>query len=87
MRGYVRTLIRKITKYLGRARGVTMLDIDEFRTTKLCSNCPERQPVVITSKYPHRFPVFPNCKTVWNRDINAANNILQNGLTIAVQRQ
>lgn len=79
MRGYVRTPIRKITEYLRRARGVTMLNIDEFRTTKLCSNCPEHVPVV-TSKSPHRFQVCPNCKTVWNRDINAANNILQNGL-------
>lgn len=50
--------------------------IDEFRSSKLCSLCYQE---VQIPKSPHRFVSCQSCKKVFNRDINAANNMLTLG--------
>lgn len=76
MRGYVRTPNRRLYKYLREYCDV--LQVDEFRTTMLCSTCHHR---ANTSQSPHRFQVCQNCKKVWNRDINGAKNIMLIGIS------
>jgi transposase len=73
IKGYVKTPLKKLYLALKKNDNCSIFLADEFRTTKLCSNCHE---VCQTSRSPHRFQVCPNCKKVWNRDINAARNIL-----------
>jgi hypothetical protein len=50
--------------------------VDEFRSSKLCSLCYQE---VQIPKSPHRFVSCLSCKNVFNRDINAANNMLTLG--------
>lgn len=75
MRGYIRTPNRKLIDAL-KARAADVLFVNEFRTTKLCANCHCEN---ITSKSPHRYQFCPNCRTCWNRDVNAGLNILYLG--------
>lgn len=75
IRGYIRTPHRKLVNAL-RLRKADILLVNEFRTTKLCGNCKEEN---ITSKSPHRYQFCPNCRTCWNRDVNAGVNILYLG--------
>lgn len=75
IKGYIRTPHRKLVAAL-RTRKADILFVNEFRTTKLCGNCHEEN---ITSKSPHRYQFCPNCRTCWNRDVNAGANILYLG--------
>lgn len=75
IRGYVRTPHRKLIAAL-KSRAADVLFVNEFRTTKLCANCHYEN---ITSKSPHRYQYCPNCRTCWNRDVNAGINILYLG--------
>lgn len=75
IRGYIRTPNKILTKHISQFADV--LRINEFRTTKLCSTCHE---VANTSKSPHRYQFCQKCNIVWNRDVNAGNNMLQLGL-------
>jgi len=75
IKGYTRVPQKGLLEALKRKKDkCTVVMVDEFRTTKLCSKCFK---VCITSKSPHRFEVCPHCKLTWNRDINGANNILK----------
>lgn len=58
MKGYVRTPHPKLMQALKRQPRVDVLEIDEFRTTKLCSDCFDP---IKTSKSPHRFQFCPKC--------------------------
>lgn len=75
MKGYIRTPNRKLIAAL-RNRAADILFVNEFRTTKLCGTCHCEN---ITSKSPHRYQYCPNCRTCWNRDVNAGLNILYLG--------
>lgn len=77
IRGYVRTPIRKFLKILRLYCDV--LSVNEFRTTALCSLCYRNVDVSIS---PDRYSVCRNrvCNTVWNRDCNAARNIMYKGI-------
>ena len=77
MKGYVRTPSTKIIERLKSYRKVKVKEVDEFRSTMICSKC--NNPMNI-SKSPHRFASCPSCKCVWNRDVNAAINIKNKGL-------
>lgn len=72
---YVRTPIRKVVKHLEQIADIYR--VNEFRTTKLCSQC--HKPAE-TSSSAHRYQVCRNSicdSNVWNRDVNAGNNILK----------
>lgn len=78
IKGYRRTPFRLLASKLNRMADVML--IDEFRTTRLCSECHEP---VFTSRRKHRYQVCPNqdCDIkCWNRDVNAGNNMVYNGL-------
>lgn len=75
IRGYIRTPHKQLVAAL-RLRRADILFVNEFRTTKLCANCHQEN---ITSKSPHRYQFCPNCRTCWNRDVNAGINILYLG--------
>lgn len=82
IRGYRRTPLNKLKKrLLDRAykhqNDVDVVFVDEYRTTVLCSWCNSRCKV---SKKGHRYLHCTPCKRTWNRDINAAQNILNVGL-------
>lgn len=74
IKGHARTSVERVVEYLKRIADVVY--IDEFRTTILCSECHILQK---TSKSPHRYQYCVHCNTNWNRDINAANNMLYLG--------
>lgn len=77
IKGYIRLPGKELRKTLANHPKIDLENTDEFRSTMLCSICFTKMKV---SKSPHRFATCPNCKRVWNRDINGAKNILQNGL-------
>lgn len=54
-----------------------VIEVDEFRTTKLCCHC---YAVNIVSQSPHRYTFCPECRIVRNRDVNAGANILYKGI-------
>lgn len=72
--GYVR-LPNKRFRHLLKEK-CDVVRIDEFHTTKLCSKCFW---TAITALSPHRYQYWKNCNTTWNRDVNAARNILYKG--------
>lgn len=76
----------------------TVVDVDEFRTSVICSKCNHRgltgvrcSKGMARDKYlagkranSNRFPLYdvracqnPSCRTVWNRNVNAARNMLE----------
>lgn len=77
MKGYIRPPGRLLERKLKEHPRIHVKPTNEFRTTMLCSDCFVKLKV---AKSPHRFATCPKCKKVWNRDINAAKNILQNGI-------
>jgi hypothetical protein len=75
---------KEFARVLGRHARVEM--VDEYLTSSHCSKCvaagvdpqlsklrPFRRPTVVNS---HPLKVCNHCSTVWNRDINAAKNML-----------
>lgn len=73
MKGYVRVPGKLLKEKLKLHPRVRMIMVDEFRSSKLCSLCYRELQI---PKSPHRFTSCPSCKKVFNRDINAANNML-----------
>lgn len=74
-----------------RNRRCRLFMVDEYNTTQTCSGClrplalppKHKSPNTSTSgkrRHEHRFQVCPNCNVVWNRDVNAARNIIVAGL-------
>ena len=72
------TPLALIRRELSRFPGVTVIPIDEFRTSQICSKCMTRMggPSPFGS---WRLKACPHCRTVWDRDVNAARNILYLG--------
>lgn len=71
IRGHVRPGHTQLLKALRVHADVILTD--EFRTSKLCSNC---HAILRTSRLPHRYQFCPECGSMWNRDVNAGNNII-----------
>lgn len=64
--------------YKANWQGKTLVLIDRFYpSSKLCSACSEKNPMLTLSDRQWK---CPNCQTVHDRDINAATNILHEGL-------
>jgi len=76
IKGYVRVPGKLLKEKLKLHPRVRVIMVDEFRSSKLCSLCYQE---VQIPKSPHRFVSCPSCKNVFNRDINAANNMLTLG--------
>lgn len=75
IKGYGRVPQPKILKELKRRCDV--VEVDEFRTTVLCSKCHNE---CIVSRNRNRYALCPKCHITWNRDINAANNMQYKGM-------
>ncbi|MGL5961115.1 MAG: zinc ribbon domain-containing protein [Cetobacterium sp.] len=76
IKGYVRIPGKLLKEKLKLHPRITVIMVDEFRSSKLCSLCYQE---VQIPKSPHRFVSCQSCKKVFNRDINAANNMLTLG--------
>jgi hypothetical protein len=76
MKGYVRVPGKLLKEKLKLHPRVRVIMVDEFRSSKLCSLCYQELQI---PKSPHRFVSCQSCKKVFNRDINAANNMLNLG--------
>jgi transposase len=76
IKGYVRVPGKLLKEKLKLHPRVRVIMVDEFRSSKLCSLCYKELQI---PKSPHRFVSCPSCKNVFNRDINAANNMLTLG--------
>jgi transposase len=79
IKGYIRVPGRMLKQQLINNGRVKVFEVNEFNTTQLCSitNCNNK---MFVSKTPARFSFCPKCKMCWNRDTNAANNILKLGI-------
>ncbi len=77
MKGYRRVPNALLVKKLKENRNIHVYFIDEYLTTKLCSRCYKE---LVVSDSPHRYSVCHNCRSVWNRDINASNSIAKLGI-------
>jgi len=73
MKGYVRVPGKLLKEKLKLHPRVRVIMVDEFRSSKLCSLCYQELQI---PKSPHRFTSCQSCKKMFNRDINAANNML-----------
>lgn len=75
MKGYVRSpqkmLLRKLKIF------ADVLEVNEYKTTKLCSRC---HVPMLTRKPSSRYRFCQNCRSCWNRDVNAGHNIYLKGL-------
>ncbi len=76
-KGYRRVPNSLLVKKLKEHKNIHLYLVDEYNTTKLCSNCFNALKVAVS---PHRYSFCPNCKLTWNRDLNAANGIVMLGI-------
>jgi transposase len=53
-----------------------MVTIDEFMTSKICNICYEDSLQKVDGVKSHGVLGYQNCKALWQRDINAAKNML-----------
>ena len=67
-----------LKKRLEKNHNVTCIDIWEFNTSQICSNChnPEKMEGCTTARNPHYVRRCQSCRTLWNRDVNAARNMV-----------
>jgi hypothetical protein len=78
IKGYVRIPGKLLKEKLKLHPRIRVIMVDEFRSSKLCSLCYQELQI---PKSPHRFVSCQSCKKVFNRDINAANNMIILGQT------
>ena len=77
--GHMASPRSRMLKALSEFPGITVVPTDEFRTSVLCSRCLGR----LDTRHPRqswRLKDCPSCHVRWNRDVNAAVNILHVGL-------
>lgn len=77
IKGYIRYPGKEFGKALENHPKVNVIKINERMTTKKCASCLET--TLDVSKSPHRYTFCSKCHILWNRDINAALNILKLG--------
>lgn len=61
-----------------------VIEVDEYMTTQSCSRCQEKMRLPPKHKgvkegrrrHDHRFQFCPKCGITWNRDVNAARNMI-----------
>jgi len=68
-------LFRQRLKYMGSKYGANVVEVNEYKTTKTCSNCGNERYVGSSKVYK-----CTKCKMEADRDENAAKNILKVGL-------
>ena len=71
------SIFRRWLEYFGYKYGKATVAVPPHNTSQNCSNCGEK----VQKSLSTRTHVCPHCKYVEDRDINAAKNILQLGLT------
>jgi putative transposase len=71
------SLFRRWLEYFGYKYGKATIAVPPHNTSQNCSNCGKR----VQKSLSTRTHVCPHCNYVEDRDINAAKNILQLGLT------
>lgn len=64
----------RVAQTSGSAR---ILDTNEYLTTNFCAKCITRCNI---SQSPHCYELCSSCRTTWNRDFNAAINIMRRGM-------
>lgn len=79
IKGYVRNPHSQLIKALKHHPKVKLALVDEYKTTKTCSGCFQDDQHTVYGANKHRFSSCTRCKIVWNRDINAGNNIFLMG--------
>ena len=67
---------RQILRSLAKKNNAQIVEIDEYLTTKICSNCGKINDIGRNKIY------RCNCNIILDRDINAAKNILKIGSTV-----
>lgn len=81
MKGYMRSphslLLRKLRVF------ADVVEINEYNTTKLCSRC---FAPMLTSDSKSRYRFCQECRSCWNRDVNAGHNIYQKGICMLEDR-
>jgi putative transposase len=70
-------LFRRWLDYFGYKYGKITVAVSPHNTSQICSNCGQKVPKSLST----RTHVCPHCDYVEDRDINAAINILQLGLS------
>ena len=67
-----------LKKRLQQNHGITCIDTWEFNTSQICSHChsPEKLHSCKTSHNSHYIRRCQSCRMIWNRDINAARNMV-----------
>ena len=74
-------MFRNFLEYKAKNEGKAIIYIDKFYpSSQLCNHCGIKHSLV--KKLKVREWICPNCGTYHNRDINAAKNILNEGLKI-----
>lgn len=76
IKGYIRSPGLQLEKQLKKHPKIQLVTCSEYNTTKKCARCLDYHTI---SKPPHRYSFCRKCCIVWNRDINASQNILQLG--------
>lgn len=93
MKGYVKSPHSYLRHVLKIHPKLTLIDVNEYCTTKTCSKCGIQEPKkdenmkdedkrfrVYRGTKGHRWAHCRDCQILWNRDINAGINILRRGL-------
>ena len=67
-----------VKKRLERIHGIACIDIWEFNTSQVCSKClaPWKLEACTTAENDHYVRRCNSCSTLWNRDVNAAPNMV-----------
>ena len=83
--------IKKLYQSANAQGRLVMINISEFLTSQVCSACGARSlshlTPVDTERSLYSVLMCSTCRTKWNRDVNAARNILAKGLFMIVHER
>lgn len=89
MNGFIHVPGKRLKYLLQNHQRITVISVDEFKTTKLCSICHNELNFYTNKQYrechSNRFTSCQTCGNVCHRDINAANNILKLGRSMPIR--